>query len=235
MEASGGGPLPADRHRAPEAAHPAPGSRRPPLLRGADGGGGLLLRLLAALPPRGAVGDRRLGGVGAARPVADAQPSAETAPPEAARPHHRSLPGRRPPDGARQQRRAHRLRRHRHRAVAPLPQRDRRRVRLRRGRQRHGRDRLRHADLPDRRLRDRAASHHPPVGAGRAEPALPDRGEQPHRAAEALPLEVRAAARARAVLRARSVRTHRRSTRRRAPMSTCWSSTAPLPGSSAPG
>ena len=38
------------------------------------------------------------------------------------------------------------------------------------------------------------------------EPALPDRGEQPHPPAEAVPVEVRPAARARAVLRARPAR-----------------------------
>ncbi len=41
------------------------------------------------------------------------------------------------------------------------------------------------------------------------EPALPDRGEQPHRPAQALPLALRAAARARAVLRARPARPDR--------------------------
>ena len=53
----------------PQAAHPAPRRRRAPLLRGADGGGGLLLRLLAALPPRRALGDRRQRGLGAGRPA----------------------------------------------------------------------------------------------------------------------------------------------------------------------
>ncbi len=121
---------------------------------------------------------------------------------------------------------------------ASLSQRHRRRVRLRRGRQRHRRDRLRGAGLPHRRLRDRAARHHPPLAAGRAQPALRDRGQQPHRAAEALPVEVRAAARARAVLRARPPRPHRGAVGpvgTRAATSTCWSSTAPPPGSSAPG
>ena len=56
-----------------------------PLPRGADGRGGLLLGLLAALPPRRAVGDRRQPGVGAARPDPHAQPPAQAAPPQAAR------------------------------------------------------------------------------------------------------------------------------------------------------
>ena len=68
------------QHRDPDGA---------PLLRGADGGGGLLVRLLAALPPRRAVGDRRLRGLGAARPDPHPQPPAEAAPPQAARPRDR--------------------------------------------------------------------------------------------------------------------------------------------------
>ena len=59
-------------------------------------------------------------------------------------------------------------------------------------------------DLPDRRLRrscPRATTHR--WLPQRVEPAVPDRGEQPHPPAEAVPLAVRAAARARAVLRAR--------------------------------
>ena len=79
------------------------------------------------------------------------------------------------------------------------------------------------------------ARHHAPLGAGRAEPALRDRGQQPHRAAEALPVPLRAAARARAVLRARPARPDRAVPRRGRPTSRCWSSTAPAPGSSAPG
>ena len=88
-------------------------------------------------------------------------------------------------------------------AVAVLPQRDRRRVRVRRVRQRRRRDALRARELPGRRLRHRPAGHDAPVAARRAVPALPDRGEQPHPPAEALPVAVRAAAGARAVLRAR--------------------------------
>ena len=55
----------------------------------------------------------------------------------------RRLPRRGAPDGARQQRRPPQVRRHRHRPLAALPQRDRRRVRVRRVRDRHGRDRVR--------------------------------------------------------------------------------------------
>ncbi len=144
-------------------------------------------------------------------------------------------PGDRPPAGARQQRRPDRLRRHRHRPLAALPQRDRRRVRLRRVRHRHGRDGVRGADLPRRRLRDRAARHHAPLAARRAVAALRDRGQQPHRSAEALPVPLRAAARARAVLRARPLRPDRRPPRRGRPTSRCWSSTARAARSSARG
>ena len=66
--------LPTRRRGAAEAAHPAPRPRRPPLLRGADGRGGLLLRLLAALPPRRAVGDRRLARSGSC-PTRPARPT----------------------------------------------------------------------------------------------------------------------------------------------------------------
>ena len=79
------GVLPSSGRRPAEAAHPAPRPRRQALLRGADGGGGLLLGLLAALPPRRSVGDRRQRGVGAARPDPHAQPPAQAAPPQAAR------------------------------------------------------------------------------------------------------------------------------------------------------
>ena len=47
------------------------------VLRGADGGGGLLLGLLAALPPRGAVGDRRRQRLGAAPTCDHAEPPAK--------------------------------------------------------------------------------------------------------------------------------------------------------------
>ena len=70
------------------------------------------------------------------------------------------------------------------------------------------------ARLPRRRLRRRPAGHHAPLGPGRAEPALPDRGQQPRRAAQALPVPLRAAARARAVLRARPPRPGRAAARR---------------------
>ena len=82
---------------------------------------------------------------------------------------------------------------------------------------------------------DHPAGDHAPLGAGRAEPALRDRGEQPHRAAEALPVPLRAAPRARAVLRARPARPGRAVPGRGRATSRCWSSTAPAPASSAPG
>ena len=87
------------------------------VLRGADGRGGLLLGLLAALPPRHPVGDRRRRGLGAARP--DHRPE----PPAASRGTcelHELFPGEdwqgarrrhRPAAGARQRRRADLLRR----------------------------------------------------------------------------------------------------------------------------
>ena len=62
----------------------------PPVPRGADGRGGLLVGLLAALPPRRAERDHRQHGVGARRPVAHAQPPAQAAPPQAARPRDRA-------------------------------------------------------------------------------------------------------------------------------------------------
>ena len=141
-----------------------------------------------------------------------------------------------PAAGARQQRRPDRLRRHRRRPLAVLPQRDRRRVRLRRGR---------------RRARSRRCSACSPTGTGdyvvvpratthRWVPAEPsrlyaDRGQQPRRAAQALPVPLRPAARARAVLRARPARSGRAAARRGRRTSRCWSSTAPAPASSAPG
>ena len=70
------------------------------------------------------------------------------------------------------------------------------------------------------------AGHHAPVAPGRGVPALPDRGEQPHRTPEALPVEVRAAPRARAVLRARPARAGWASPRATAPTSRCCSSIA---------
>ena len=62
--------LPQRRRRPAQAPHPAPPARRRALLRGADGGGGLLLRLQPALPPRRALGAGRRPAVGAAGPDA---------------------------------------------------------------------------------------------------------------------------------------------------------------------
>ena len=73
-----------------------------------------------------------------------------------------------PAAGARQRRRPDLLRRRR-RGLAVLPQRRRRRVRVRRAGQRHRRDGVRRAALPDRRLRDRAAGDDAPLAARRAE------------------------------------------------------------------
>ena len=83
------GVLPAARQHPTEAAHPAPRPRRPAVLRGTDGRGGLLLGLVAALPPRDPVGDRRRPAVGAARPGDDPERAAAAPAPAAARPVRR--------------------------------------------------------------------------------------------------------------------------------------------------
>src|SRR5215207_7820028 len=73
-----------ERWRDPtQAPHPVPTSGREPLLRGADGGGGVLLRLVAAVPHRGTLGDRRLTDLGASRPADRTEPSADSAASEA--------------------------------------------------------------------------------------------------------------------------------------------------------
>ncbi len=76
------GVLPTTRQHPTEASHPAPRRRRQPLLRGTDGRGGVLLRLVAALPPAHSVGDRRRHEVGTARPEHHAEPPAQTAAPQ---------------------------------------------------------------------------------------------------------------------------------------------------------
>ena len=184
---------------------PAAGSRRA-LLRGAHGGGGLLLGLLAALPPQHPLDHRGGPRVADRRPVDHPQPPAAAAPPQAARPVRRQ--GRqghrrrhRPSPRARQRRRAHLVCRGR-RAQPVVPQRDRRRVRLRRARPGPRRDgvrrlrgrrgRLRHHPEGDDAPLDPQALHQGPAAR------LLHRGQQPHRAAEALPVQVRPAARARA-------------------------------------
>ena len=83
--------LPFRGRRPAQAPHPAPQSRGRPVLRGADGRGGLLLRLLAALPRQHPLRGRRRAAVGAARPDADAEPPAHAP----ALLHPRALPGRR--------------------------------------------------------------------------------------------------------------------------------------------
>ncbi len=136
------------------------------------------------------------------------------------------LPGRGPSAGARQQRRPHHLRRHRHRPLAALPQRHRRRVRLRPGGLGHGRDRLRRAALPHRRLRARPAGDRPPLGARRAlvgsTPSRPTptspRPSATSRASGSCSSTRRTAS---ATFTARPSRTWSR-----APTSRCWSSTA---------
>lgn len=196
------GPLPPGRPRAAETPHPASPQRgrarqAASVLRGAHGRGGLLVRLVPAVPPGDPVRDRRLAGVGRPGRLHDAQPSAETAPPQAARAlpqgdvvrdrrRHRAAPH------PGQRRRPAVVRRVRRR-LAALPQRDRRRDRLRRVRHRHGRDGLRDAVRAGGRLRRHPGVHHPPVAADRrpAAPRVRDRGERPCRAAEALPVALR--------------------------------------------
>ena len=94
------------------------------------------------------------------------------------------------------------------RASPALPQRHRRRVRLRRVGRRHRRDGVRRAARTARATT--WSCRGPPRTAGcptaRSRCALRDRGQQPHRAAEALPVAVRPVPRARAVLRARPAR-----------------------------
>ena len=67
------------------------------------------------------------------------------------------------------------------------------------------------------RLRDPAPRHHPPLATrGRGAAArVRDRGQLPHRPAPAVPVAVRAAPRARPVLRARPARPDRAAARRR--------------------
>ena len=184
-----------------------------PATRGADGGGGLLLRLLAALPPRRAVGDRR-------------QPRSGSCPTRRARPTTRSsratsscttlgdagsvTPSRAAgwcsattTSGSPTSSPAPTRRRYYRNAIGDEC------VYVETG-HRHRRDGLRRAALPHRRLRDRPARDRRTAGCpAEAEPALRDRGQQPHRAAQALPLALRPAPRARAVLRARPARPDR--------------------------
>ena len=121
-------------------------------------------------------------------------------------------------------------------AVAPLPQRDRRRVRLRRGRQRHAsrrssaRSTYRAGDYV---IVPRATTH-------RWLPAEPSRlyaiEANSHIAPPKRYLSKFGQLLEHAPYCERDLlRTDRDPSRRRAPMSTCWSSTAPVPASSAPG
>ena len=70
------GVLPQRRGDSTQASHPVPAAGRESLLRGADGRGGLLIGLLAALPPRHPSAIMRLPPVGTARPVHHPQPPA---------------------------------------------------------------------------------------------------------------------------------------------------------------
>ena len=204
-----------------------------PLPRGADGRGGLLLRLLAALPPRRAVGDRRQPGLGAARPVA-ARPTTRSS--RATSSCTTSTTGDAdpvdgPPAGARQQRRPHLLRRHRHRAVAattatpsatsastssPAPAPSRRSSGC-------------WPTAPATTCVIPRATDHRWVPA-EPSPALRDRGQQPHRARRSA--TSRASASSSSTRRTASATCTARPSRSwsRAPTSRCWSSTAPAPG-----
>ena len=94
------------------------------------------------------------------------------------------------------------------------------------------RDGVRRAAGPGGRLRDPPPVHHPPLDPGRDRPAalLRDRGQRPHRAAQPLPVPVRAVPRARPVLRAGPARAGRAAASRRAPRCPSWSSTGPPRG-----
>ena len=216
-------------------------ARRRPLLRGADGGGGLLLGLVAALPPRRPVGDRRRDAVGAARPG--------TTPNHPLLPRHLRLhdlfpgedwkavdavTGRRLVLGNADVRISYVVAGE----ASPLYRNaiGDECVYVESGAG-HRRDGVRRARRAAGRLRAAAPRHHAPLGAGGrgTAAALRDRGEQAHRAAEALPVALRAAPGARPVLRARPARPGRAAARRGRPTWRCWSSTAaPAAASRAP-
>ena len=160
-----------------------------------------------------AVGDRRQRGLGAARPDADPQPPAQAAPPQAARARHRPCSGTDPVTGRRLVLGNNDVRiGYVVTGVDPSPY----------YRNAIG-DECVYVEAGSGTVEtvlgvlsyrtgdyvDRAARDHAPLGAVRAEPALRDRGQQPRRAAQALPVALRAAARARAVLRARPARPDR--------------------------
>ena len=110
-----------------------------------------------------------------------------------------------------------------------LPQRHRRRVRLRRARQRRPWRRCSarwRSAQGDYVILPRATTHRWMPDRRRAAAHLRDRGQQPHRPAQAVPVEVRPAARARAVLRARPARARPSRCWSRAPTSRSTSSTA---------
>ena len=136
-----------------------------------------------------------------------------------------SMPRRGPPPGPRQQRRPHQLRRHRHRPLPDLPQRDRRRVRLRPGGLRHRRDGLRRAVLPHRRLRAGPAGDRPPLGARRAAGSTRSRPTPTSRRPSAT---CRASGSCSSTRRTASATCTAPASRTssRAPTSRCWSSTA---------
>ena len=149
--------------------------RRRAVLRGADRRGGLLLGLVAALPPRHPVGGRRRDAVGAARPVADARTGrccpgtcdCTTLFPGEEWKRADAVTGRRLMLGNADVRISYVAAGE---AVAAVPQRGRRRVRLRRVRRRHRRDDVRRARGRPGRLRDAPPRHDAPLGAHGDEP-----------------------------------------------------------------
>ena len=210
----------ADGQHPPQAAHPAPaagvaGEAGRALLRGADGRGGLLLRLLAALPPQHPVDDRRLPRVDDRRPVDHAEPPAASrgtcaCTTSSTRPRcdgPTSVTGRRLVLGNGDVRISY--------AVAGAASPWYRNgigdecVYVERGRARvetvFGAFEVGEGDYV---IIPRATTHRWLPQRSPQGPAahLLHRGQQPHRAAEALPQQVRPAARARAVLRARPAR-----------------------------
>ena len=123
--------LPGGRGDPAQASRPLPRPGGEPVRRGADGRGGLRLRLLAALPRAPADGDREERGPGrrGERGAARAQPPAAAAPLPHPGPAVRRRPGPRQAADDGQRRRADLLRRRRRR-VRPVPQLIRRRGRL---------------------------------------------------------------------------------------------------------
>ncbi len=218
--------LPAGRAGSAEAAHAVPETGRRALLRGADGRGGVLVRLVAAVPRRRTVGDRRLAGVGTARPRHGREPPADAAAPEAARPLHRRVQEQRrggPPARARATATSG------SRTSSPTQPSPYYRnaigdecVYVEKGSATvetvFG---VLNAAEGDYVIIPRATTHRWLPGRERCARLL-HRGEQPHRAAEAVPVPLRTVPRALAVLRTRPARGRPSRSLSMATMSRCW-------------